>query len=596
MGGISRHREQVRETLSRGVRHMEWIPSKLRSIVSAKYGLLMAFVLVCSCFLVLQLGNSRSLFSVVEEGFDCSPLPAQNAPQDPGRGLVESIRRARRAAAGTVNDFPLKGLSSESLNAWNGRHPCQSRRPNGLLSLYTNRTVPAENLPANALWDEVFEEYSNLHRECLQQVGDIGDYFLEQNTSSGCKFVVADVSDKAEFGDKMLVLASSLLFAILTQRVILIPGSTLVPSYMCEPFAGSSWLLESSSFPGRPSSSGQLWKLDREIFSGLDWHRSRCSSSRSAPESPYAAGIATNQWQPEQRFYCTDEQTVFSKSTFVYLSGFVYTIPKLFATPVFRPALEALFPDRIVLTRLLRSAFLPGNPVWKRVKGLHEGYLRPTDRLVGIEVRYHGNGMPRYKTMSEILNSRITDCLVQNDMLPSVANTWEAHDLPRPSPTPVFRVLISSVFLGLKDHLSWMYERSPSSTGVAVGVVQMSQSETEEFSVEADVEAFKEALLLSFSDQLLITPKSTLGSVAHAYGALVPWFVDVRQNGWFTKYGTCQQGKTIEVCNHFTEKKYSCLSDSSVDGKFMADVVPYLKNCVTTDHEDGIQLITGSRS
>lgn len=587
---------------------MGWIASKLWNVtLSPKHVLGVVGLLVFACFLGTAID---SLFIVDEDDFDCSSVPSQESishQEDHGKALVESIRRARRAASGFVDfDSPLKAASPEALKEWNDRHPCQSRRPDGLLSFY-NRSggKPAETVPDNPLWDEVFEEYSNLHRECMQKVGDIGGYFLQKNSSSGCKFLVADVSNRSEFGDKLLVLASSLLYAILTQRVILIPGSTLTPSYMCEPFAGSSWLLDSSStFALLSSSSRDLWETDREMFRSTDWHRRPCSSSPNArAQPPYAAaGIGMDQWQPQQTFYCTRQQISYSETTFVYLSGFVYTIPKLFASPVLGPALEALFPDRIVLTRLLRSAFLPGNPIWKRVKVLHQGYLQPAHHRVGIELRYN-SAVSRHKSMKRVINQRITDCLIESDILPNFTNTWEkrtTHQPSEPSEPPVVinQVLISSLQLDLKDHLTRIYERNPTLTRQAVGVVQVSQSSgTQQFSIQADVEAFKEALLLSFSDQLLVTPMSTLGSVAQAYGALIPWFIDVRKDGWFSRFGTCQRGQTIEACNHFATKKYACSSsDSSMNGRVVTDVVPFIENCLAIDHGDGIQLITSSRS
>ncbi|CAM6088097.1 unnamed protein product [Calypogeia fissa] len=606
MGGISRLREVVTSKSSRGVTvHMGWRSLKLGNLtVSPKYIFVAAFLLISVCFLVSSI-NKSSLFMVDEDDFECSPLPSQQPlfQHDPGRSLVESIRRARLIRSDKVGvGSPFQGLSIDALKSWNEQHPCQSRGPNGLLSFYNrSKGHPAESVPSNPLWAEVFEEYVNLHRECMHKVGHIVNYFLQKNSSSGCKFLVADVANRTDFGDKILVLASSLLYAILTQRVILIPESTLVPSYMCEPFVGSSWLLDSSSSALLSNFWGEGWESDREIFRATDWRRrNSCSKVRNGrfQSTPYAAmGIGKDQRQPEQRFYCTREQEVYSEATFMFLSGLMYTIPKLFGMPMFRPTLEVLFPDRIVLTRLLRSAFLPGDPIWKRVKGLHQGYLQPAHRRVGIELMYNRTG----GEMNKVINKRVTDCLIKSDILPSFKNSWEARG-PHPAApaAPIFinQVLLSSLHLDLKDHLARIYERNPTSTGEAVGVVQVSQfGEVEEFSVDADMECFKEALLLSFSDNLLVTPMSTLGSVAQGYGALVPWVIDVRKDSWFKRYGTCQRAQSMEVCNHFADKRLACSSgDSSIDGQVISHVVPYIEDCLTIDHAGGIQLITSSRT
>ena len=94
---------------------------------------------------------------------------------------------------------------------------------------------------------------------------------------------------------------------------------------------------------------------------------------------------------PTSRFYCPTEQKFFDRVTWLSSHGIFTFIPKLFAIPSFRPALEALFPDpSLTYTYLLRSVMLPNDIVWERARAVRSSYLEPGDVQVRVNL-YHNS-------------------------------------------------------------------------------------------------------------------------------------------------------------------------------------------------------------
>ncbi|KAG6548738.1 hypothetical protein Mapa_009748 [Marchantia paleacea] len=517
--------------------------------------------------------------------------------------LVSAIREATKVAAGGTEP----SFSDQDRNAWNAENPCRCRRE--LLPKYARRKHVQDVAP-NLQWDEVLREYSKLHRTCLQTSGNLTDYFLSKSTSNGCKFLVADVMAGAGLGNKVLVVLSNILYAILTQRVVLVPTDTLLPFVFCEPFEGSSWRVDNSTIPYPPLSYPSFWQLPQYFYKDFDRFMKESanvsSSSRRAATSnrPYASAVTyvsgkvKDQWHPRDRFFCNQEQEQYHEIPWLYITGCLYTLPNLFAIGSFRPTLEALFPDRMALTHLLRSVMLPGDTVWDRSIRIDDAYLAHADRRVGIQVRYK-DGTPHYRKMNDVFNDRITKCALENGVLPNVDfSVNERRDDSHvaevlPPKRNVVMVFIACLYTGLHDHLTRLYLRHPSSRGESIGLVQVTHEDRQEFGVEVDREALAEVMCLSFSDDLFVTPISTYGGMAQAYGALNPWFIEIRPRA----NKTCTRGVSVDICYQGGLEKYACPYDADVNGQPISHVVPYLKKCIPEDYaRGGVQLITNHSS
>ncbi len=126
----------------------------------------------------------------------------------------------------------------------------------------------------NPQWDLVLEEYTALHRTCMRSIGNITEYFLSGATTSSCKFLIMEIRGVG-LGNKVVLLISAMLYAVLTQRVILLNGESLLPWTMCEPFVGSYWLLE-QHFPLPERHGWENTMLGRMAgWESPDWKSSR---------------------------------------------------------------------------------------------------------------------------------------------------------------------------------------------------------------------------------------------------------------------------------------------------------------------------------
>ncbi|BBN16562.1 xyloglucan fucosyltransferase [Marchantia polymorpha subsp. ruderalis] len=551
---------------------------------------------VASLFIVEPL-ESRGTDSAADEG----PSSPDVELRPEVAKLVSAIKEATRVAAGGKEP----SFSDDERDAWHAENPCRSRRE--LLPKYARRKH-VQDVARNRQWDVVLREYSKLHRTCLRTSGNLTHYFMTKSTSNGCKFLIADVMGGSGLGNKILVVLSNILYAILTQRVVLVPTDTLLPFVFCEPFEGSSWRVDNDSIPFPPLSHPSHWQPPQEFYDEFDRSMRDSAGQAATGSRPYASAVTSlglrkpwildDQWHPRDRFFCNQEQERYRDIPWLYMTGCLYTLPNLFAVGSFRPTLEALFPDRMALTHLLRTVMLPGDTVWDRSIRIDDAYLAHADRRVGIQVRYK-DGTPHYRKMNELYNARITECARANGILPDVdvsvdERTDDSHVAQAARPKrSVVAVFIACLYTGLHDHLTRLYLRHPSAGGESVALVQVTHEDRQEFGVEVDRQALAEVMCLSFSDDLFVTPISTYGGVAQAYGALNPWFLEIRPN----VDKPCTRGVSVDICYQGGLEKYVCPYDAKVNGQPISHVVPYLKRCIPEDYaRGGVQLITNHSS
>jgi xyloglucan fucosyltransferase len=580
-------------------------------------------------------------------------------------GLIKDIRAAAVRANGGKAVQPL---SDAAKREWHERNPCNSREK--LPRIYSRRKF-AKDVEANPAWELIFREYTILHRTCTTRIGDLAQYFRDRNTSTGCKFMMCDPTPGSGLGNKILLTTSCFLYAVLTQRVLLVPSGSLLCDVMCEPFEGSTWKLAHPILLGLGPGSAFFESVDNVFLessatiagSGEDDEEESqqlLHSSSSNNVEIYATDVSDfTQFQPHNRFYCPTEQRFLSNVTCVGLVGCQYLIPKLFSIPIFRPTLEALFPTRMVLTHLLRSLMLPTDIVWRSVENVEAMQPDHADRRLGVQIRYF-RGPESFHRLHDGMEYRIKQCTLDNGLLPkqgapppppprpqAVVNTTSAsttttttnqtsstarskHRQPKniadrslqssstssrdsstaattktTTETAPFRttVFIASLYDSFEKSLTLDYLRNPPANGEKVTVVQLTQKFQQGWTVEEDAQALVEIILLSFSDDIIVTPMSTFGGVAHAYGALVPWFVQTPP--WFVDhpedYGEptgppCIRGQTIDTCQHVPPKKFECRHDPQFNDISVVGLAPYLQECLVEDVATGIQLITATDS
>lgn len=233
-----------------------------------------------------------------------SSLRSSSSPLDPS---IQKLVDALKESVETVTKNTGLKLLTDTLNIrdrehWKRQHSCKSRTE--LVSWYNHRLHSPNSRSSSTLadshakWKPVLEEYANLHSLCIRAAGNLTEYFYARNTSSGCKFVIAEA--KTGMGNKVLLMTSAVVYAILTQRVILIPTSTSIPGIMCEPFLGSTWAL-SDDLQAR---SVSLWTETKDFLDTLDTAK---AGGYTGPPA-YAARVDDN-WQPVSRYSLTHSIT-----------------------------------------------------------------------------------------------------------------------------------------------------------------------------------------------------------------------------------------------------------------------------------------------
>lgn len=344
-----------------------------------------------------------------------------------------------------------------------------------------------------------------------------------------------------------------------------------------------------------------LWSSLEEFYNRVD----NPEMKAGVLIKPIYASSNTEDWdaQPEPRFFCDTEQAHYTQVQWINFRNNLYFVPKLFGVPGFRPVLEDLFPDRKVLTHVMRSVMLPCDPVWGRVRQVHDAHFRSADRRVGIQVRYF-HGQPDFDLLHASTEDHIEECLVTHGLLPDL-NSNKTFTSPQTeansslAPLKVTTIFVTSLYQSLKTRLTKKYIRSSLETGDAIGVIQLTHENKQDFGVEIDRQALTEILCLSLSDHLILTPQSTFGALAQGYGALVPLFIDLR----IEAVSPCVRAQTAETCYQIpASKNYTCPHDVNLNGKLFSDVVPYISDCHLVEDPFvkvngaglGMQLITAS--
>lgn len=520
----------------------------------------------------------RNVQQKVQPGYVIKPQPLINDVPRNSDELIAKLADVTRKAENGMNKTEI--FSSKKRLLWNKEHSCNSRHE--IYALYSTRKS-THDIKTNPKWNSVLKEYSKLHRTCVQRMGNVTDFFLKRKHIDGCKFVVAGVSMGSGLGNKVLTIVSALVYAVLTQRVLLVPLTTTAPGVFCEPFEGSSWMVDPENNWTDCVRRRDLWDPLATFYDKVDTR----DSSEALIKPTYAVStVHTLDPQPESRFFCDTEQAQYTQVDWIHFRNNFYFVPKIFAVPSFRPLLEDIFPNRKILTHLLRTVMLPSDAVWGRVKQVHDAHFRHSNLLVGIQERYF-MGKSGFDQLHTTMEENVVECLKSEGLLPTTNPKLQSQvfssprDFDKPSvsalkPLNVTTIFITSLYQSLFERLSQDYVRTALNSGDAVGLVQLTHAGTQNFGDEVDRQALTEIFCLSLTDHLVLTPLSTFGNVAQGYGGLVPWFIDLRPE----TPTPCLLAESAEVCYQLPSTRlFTCPHDADVNERFMTDVVPHLMDC-----------------
>lgn len=393
------------------------------------------------------------------------------------------------------------------------------------------------------------------------------------SADSECKYVVW--ISFSGLGNRILTLASAFLYAILTNRVLLVDPGKDMPDLFCEPFPETSWFLP-TDFPLKskfdsfdqktPNSYGNM--LKKNILN---------ASSELFPSYLYLH-LVHDYGDHDKLFFC--DQALVSRVPWLIMKSDNYFVPSLFLASSFDQELSRLFPNKAtVFHHLSRYLFHPSNQVWGLITRYYQAYLAKADERIGIQIRvFESEPGPYQHVMDQILA-----CALKHNVLPEI-DQQEASVPPSGKPKSK-GVIMTSLSSGYFDNLKNMYWEHPTVTGDFIGVYQPSHEEFQQTDNQLhDRKAWAEMYLLSLTDVLVTSAWSTFGYVAQGLGGLKPWILFKPENRTAPD-PPCRQVMSMEPCFH-APPLYDCKTKTGAD---TGNLVPYVRHC--EDMSWGIKLV-----
>ncbi|KAJ7947665.1 Galactoside 2-alpha-L-fucosyltransferase-like protein [Quillaja saponaria] len=421
-------------------------------------------------------------------------------------------------------------------------------------------------------------KYEDLHRKCGPHTRHynrtIGKLIKQNhmNVTTSCNYIVWIATNG--LGNRILSMASAFLYAMLTNRVLLVKFQNDMLGLFCEPFLNSSW--ESpKKFPSMNDHHKNF-----ETYESLLKNDKESNTSRKSWPSILQLDLQHHSSDENgQFFHCDHSQALLGKVPALILSTDQYFVPSLFMVPSFKKVLNKMFPEKdTVFHHLGHYLFHPSNDAWGLITRFYQAYMDKADERIGVQIRvFH----PELTTF-QIMMKEILECTLQNKVLPeldtqkSVASSWKNRTSKS--------VLVTSLFPEYAESLRAMYWTTPTVTGDVIGVYQPSHEGKQKFSDNIhNMKAWAEIYLLSLCDVLVTSSESTFGYAAQSLGGLKPWIL--YKNLGNENPPLCQRAFSMEPCFHFPTT-CDCDGKTKLD---VASVFPHMRHC--EDYDTGVKLV-----
>ncbi|KAL3528418.1 hypothetical protein ACH5RR_007740 [Cinchona calisaya] len=390
------------------------------------------------------------------------------------------------------------------------------------------------------------------------------------NSSTGCKYIVW--ISFSGLGNRILSLISAFLYALLTNRVLLVDPGLDIPDLFCEPFPEVSWLLP-PDFPISTDKFNSFNQKSPESYGNmLKNNNVSCNSIVFTPPPPYLyLHLAHDYDEHDKLFFCDQDQTLLHNVPWLIMKTDNYFIPSLFLIPSFEQELNNLFPEKgTVFHHLCRYLLHPTNPVWGLITRYYDAYLAKADEKIGIQIRVFKTDPGPFKYVLD----QILACTSKENLLPRI-NKKESIINPSGKKPKTIAVLMTSLSSGYFEAIRNMYWENPTVTGEVIEVYQPSHEEYQQTeNLIHNRKALAEMYLLSLTDKLVTSSWSTFGYVAQSLGGLRPWILYKPENQT-TPDPPCRRAVSMEPCFH-APPFYDCKTKTGIDtGK----LVPHVQHC-----------------
>ncbi|KAJ1254852.1 hypothetical protein BS78_K317800 [Paspalum vaginatum] len=526
----------------------------------------------------LGLGGGGSLSAFSSPKIEFAQKPAASRDPNPAPPPVPTRHEH------DDQDRLIGGLLSPAFD----EQSCRSRYAS---SLYRR---PSPFRPSNYLVERL-RRYEARHRRC----GQGGPLFKEavEHLRSGrnaarseCQYVVWTPFNG--LGNRMLSLASTFLYALLTDRVLLVHAPQEFDGLFCEPFPGSSWTLP-ADFP-ITDFDGTFTMRSPTSYRNMRQAGAVSGDHRNVTAERLPAYVFLDLIQSfTDAAFCEADQRVLAKFNWMVIKSDVYFAPMFFLMPPYERELERLFPEKAaVFHHLARYLFHPSNDVWAIVQRYYEANLARADERVGLQVRV----FPEMPVPSENLYGQIVRCAEQEGLLPkvvqagdgAVSNSSSAMASSESRKKKFTSILVTSLFSEYYERIRGVYDTNPTETGEYVEVHQPShEREQRTEALGHNQRALAEIYLLSFCDRIVTSAVSTFGYIAHGLAGVRPWVLLRPPSPEAPADPACVQSKTVEPCFQAPPRGMCGTVQGGTD---MGALVPHVRHC--EDFHRGLKLFS----
>ncbi|TXG60366.1 hypothetical protein EZV62_014939 [Acer yangbiense] len=373
-------------------------------------------------------------------------------------------------------------------------------------SYFYHKTSPHK--PSNFLISKL-RKYEKLHKLCgpnSKPNKETLERLHSPNNSSSteCKYVVWIAY--SGLGNRILTIASAFLYALLTNRILLIEQKPDMVDLFCEPFPNTSWLLP-MNFPFRKNFSSFDQEYENSHGNLLKKNVINSFSSKELKLSSLYLHLAHDYDDHDKLFFCDENQFLLREVPWLIMRTDNYFVPSLFLMQSFDQELIKLFPNKeTVFHHLGRYLFHPSNQVWGLITRYYQAYLSKADEKIGLQIRV----IDTVKSPFQSVMDQILACTKKENLLPEIEpekTGFSSHENQKISKA----VLITSLYSGYFEKIKNKYWTHPTVNGEVVGVYQPSNEEQQKFENNMhNMKAWAEINLLSMCDVLVTSGWSTL--------------------------------------------------------------------------------------
>ncbi|KAK1620080.1 hypothetical protein QYE76_025597 [Lolium multiflorum] len=390
-------------------------------------------------------------------------------------------------------------------------------------------------------------------------------------------------------GNRMLALASTFLYALLTDRVLLVHAPHEFDGLFCNPFPGSSWTLPAdfpiADFEGTFTMTSPASYKNMKQAGAISGDHLINVTAEALPAYVFLDLIQSYTGAA----FCEADQRVLAKFNWMVLKSDVYFATAFFLMPAYRRELARLFPDKeAVFHHLSRYLFHPSNDVWGIVSRFYEAYLAGADERLGLQVRV----FPELPVPFETMYGQIMRCSAQEDLLPKVAREdGEARNSSAMPPPDGARkmtsILVTSLSPEYYERIRGVYRGNRTGTGGRVAVHQPSHEGAQHTEARGhNQRALAEIYLLSFCDRIVTTAVSTFGYVAHGLAGVRPLMLLRSPSPEMPAEPPCVRSLSVEPCLHAPPQQVC----DAPEGSGIGAIVPYVRHC--EDVHRGVKLFS----